>query len=441
MKVTLQKQEKNKIFLEIELEAKRVSDTYEKRFRETAKTVSVPGFRKGKAPRKMIEKYIYSDMLRKDVLEELVSSSYPEALKQLENPIEPIAQPEVEISKFELDQEFIYKATIEVRPEIKLGEYKGLTIEVDPISEIDDAAVDKEIEELRKSVAQLITVERPIQQDDVVLVDIYGEVEGEPIPDGATDNLQMEIKPGNFVEGFTEQLVGSNTNERKAVEVTFPDSYAVTDLRQKQGKFEVLIKEIKELKLPELNDEFAKQMSSKWLNTDLNNIDELKVKVKEDLISRSKNDQLLKNQEALVEAIISVAEVEVPESMEKQEMYGLWQSREGMLLASRDVAQEVLDASWENWQSREDILVEARKRVKTTLVFSEISRKENVNLTTQELDSHLSIYSRIYQKSIEDVKLMLDDNGKLLPLIDNLLVGKILKWLEDNSTVTVKGQA
>ena len=441
MKVTLQKQEKNKIFLEIELEAKRVSDTYEKRFRETAKTVSVPGFRKGKAPRKMIEKYIYSDMLRKDVLEELVSSSYPEALKQLENPIEPIAQPEVEISKFELDQEFIYKATIEVRPEIKLGEYKGLTIEVDPISEIDDAAVDKEIEELRKSVAQLITVERPIQQDDVVLVDIYGEVEGEPIPDGATDNLQMEIKPGNFVEGFTEQLVGSNTNERKAVEVTFPDSYAVTDLRQKQGKFEVLIKEIKELKLPELNDEFAKQMSSKWLNTDLNNVDELKVKVKEDLISRSKNDQLLKNQEALVEAIISAAEVEVPESMEKQEMYGLWQSREGMLLASRDVAQEVLDASWENWQSREDILVEARKRVKTTLVFSEISRKENVNLTTQELDSHLSIYSRIYQKSIEDVKLMLDDNGKLLPLIDNLLVGKILKWLEDNSTVTVKGQA
>ena len=441
MKVTLQKQEKNKIFLEIELEAKRVSDTYEKRFRETAKTVSVPGFRKGKAPRKMIEKYIYSDMLRKDVLEELVSSSYPEALQQLENPIEPIAQPEVEISKFELDQEFIYKATIEVRPEIKLGEYKGLTIEVDPISEIDDAAVDKEIEELRKSVAQLITVERPIQQDDVVLVDIYGEVEGEPIPDGATDNLQMEIKPGNFVEGFTEQLVGSNTNERKAVEVTFPDSYAVTDLRQKQGKFEVLIKEIKELKLPELNDEFAKQMSSKWLNTDLNNVDELKVKVKEDLISRSKNDQLLKNQEALVEVIISAAEVEVPESMEKQEMYGLWQSREGMLLASRDVAQEVLDASWENWQSREDILVEARKRVKTTLVFSEISRKENVNLTTQELDSHLSIYSRIYQKSIEDVKLMLDDNGKLLPLIDNLLVGKILKWLEDNSTVTVKGQA
>ncbi|MEK7432301.1 MAG: trigger factor [Cyanobacteriota bacterium] len=441
MKVTLQKQEKNKIFLEIELEAKRVSDTYEKRFRETAKTVSVPGFRKGKAPRKMIEKYIYSDMLRKDVLEELVSSSYPEALKQLENPIEPIAQPEVEISKFELDQEFIYKATIEVRPEIKLGEYKGLTIEVDPISEIDDVAVEKEIEELRKSVAQLITVERPIQQDDVVLVDIYGEVEGEPIPDGATDNLQMEIKPGNFVEGFTEQLVGANTNERKAVEVTFPDSYAVTDLRQKQGKFEVLIKEIKELKLPELNDEFAKQMSSKWLNTDLNNIDELKVKVKEDLISRSKNDQLLKNQEALVEAIISAAEVEVPESMEKQEMYGLWQSREGMLLASRDVAQEVLDASWENWQSREDILLEARKRVKTTLVFSEISRKENVNLTTQELDSHLSIYSRIYQKSIEDVKLMLDDNGKLLPLIDNLLVGKILKWLEDNSTVTVKGQA
>lgn len=440
MKVTLQKQEKNKVYLEVELDAQRVTDTYERKFKETSKNVTVPGFRKGKAPRKMVEKFIYQDMLKRDVLEELVSASYPEALSQLETAIEPIAEPKVEINKFELNESFIYNATVEVRPEIKLGAYKDLTIELEPLAEVNDADLEDALLSLRKDHSKLVVVDRPVQENDVTLVDIYGEVEGEPIPDGATDNLQMEIKPGTFVEGFTEQLVGANLNEEKVVEVVFPEDYPVTDLRQKQGKFRVLVKEIKEVQLPELNDEFAKHAAEHMTNAVINTVEELKAKIKEDVVRSRKNEQLVKKQEALLNAIVDASEVEIPESMERREMYGLWESREGSLLASREVSQEVLEASWENWLSREDMLKEAGKRIKNTLVLSEIARKENLTLTREEIDGHLSIYARIYQKPLEEIKLMLDERGKLLPIIDDLLSSKIIRWLEENSKVTVKGE-
>ncbi|MFN8673884.1 MAG: trigger factor [Candidatus Sericytochromatia bacterium] len=437
MKVTLEKKEKNKLFLEIEVEAKTVAETYERKFRETARNVTIPGFRKGKAPKEMVKKYIYEDMLQRDVVEELISTSFPEALTKLEDAVEPIESPQVEINKFAPTSELVYKATIEVRPDIALGQYKDLAIEVDPVAAVDDEAIEKEILELRKSQAQVVNVERPVQQNDIVLVDIYGEVEGEQIPDGTTDNLQMEIKPGNFVEGFTEQLVGANVNEKKVVEITFPDNYPVTDLRQKQGKFDVLIKEIQELQLPELNEEFVQKVSAQFKEAP-QNVDDLKAKLKDVLVARNENLQKSKNQEALVDSIVNSSTLDVPESMEKKEMYSLWQMREGQLLASRDVSKEVLEASWENWQSREDVLSEARKRIKTTLIFSEISKKENITLTREEIDNHLGIYARVYGVSVDKIKEMLDDNGRLLPIIDELLSMKVLKWLEENSKVTVK---
>lgn len=439
MKVTLQKQEKNQVCMEVEVEASQVSDAYEKRFREASKSVNIPGFRKGKAPRKILEKYIHTDMVKQDVLEYLVSDSYSEALKNLEEPIEPISEPQIELVKFDLNEPLVFKATLEVKPEIKLGEFEGLNLEIDPVDEISEKDVDDELENIRKRHGKLETVERPIQTDDVVTLDIYGEVEGEPIPQGATDNLQMEIKPDNFVPGFTEQLVGANAGEEKTIEVTFPENYAVVDLRGKKGEFKVNIKEIKELKLPELNDEFAHHMGEGHMDNEVKTVDDLKSRIKSDLVKSNEFAQVMKNQQTLIETIVNSSEVEVPESMERRELYAMWSNSEGRTLSERNIAKEVLQASWENYISREEMVAEAKKRIKTTLVLSEIAKVKDITVTADELNVELDKFASAYQVPREQLREQLIKNERMIPLIDELLSLKIVNWIESNSKVSVKG--
>lgn len=441
MKVTLQKQEKNQVCMEVEVDALHVADTYEKRFREASRSVNIPGFRKGKAPRKILEKYIQTDMVKQDVLEFLVSESYSEALKGLDESVEPISEPQIELVKFDLNEPLVFKATLEVKPEIKLGTFENLDLEIDPVDEITDTDVETELENLRKRHGELVVVERPIQEDDVVTLDIYGEVEGEPIPQGATDNLAMEIKPGNFVPGFTEQLIGVSTGEEKTIDITFPDNYAVVDLRDKQGKFKVNVKEVKELKLPELNDEFAHHMGEGHMDGEVASVEELKARVKSDLARNNEFAQLMKNQQSLIETIVDSSDVEVPESMERRELYAMWSNTEGKTLSERNIDKEVLQASWENFLSREDMVTEARKRIKTTLVLSEIAKVKNITVTSEELNEELDKFSAGYQIPREQLREQLIKNNRMIPLIDELLSLKIVNWIESNSKVTVKGAA
>jgi trigger factor len=443
LKVTLQKQESNQVCMEVEIEAQHVSDTYDKKFREASRNVNIPGFRKGKAPKKILEKYIRQDILKQDVIEQLVSESYSEALKNLEEPIEPIAEPKIELVKFNLNEPLVFKATLEVKPEVKLGQYKDLELNVDELSEIGDKDISEELEALRKRHGELVLVEdRPVQENDVATLDIYGEVEGEPIPQGSTDNLAMEVKPGNFVPGFAEQLVGMNINEEKSIDITFPDNYPVVDLRQKQGTFKVFVKEIKELKVPELNDEFAKHLGEGHMHGEIKNVDELKEKISAELAKNRDASQVIKNQQTLIENIVNSSEVDVPETMLQRELYAMWSNSEGKTLSEKNIGQEVLQASWENWTSREDMIEEAKKRIKTTLVLSEIARVENISVTAEELNHELKAFSEVYQVPPEQLREQLIKNNRMIPLIDELLSLKIINWLEGNSKVTVtKGEA
>ena len=439
MKVTLQKQEKNQVCMEVEVDAAHVSDTYEKRFREASRSVNVPGFRKGKAPRKILEKYIQTDLVKQDVLEHLVSESYSAALRSLDESVEPISEPQIELVKFNLNEPLIFKATLEVKPEIKLGQFEGLDLEVDKVEDITDEDVQTEIENIRKRHGELTTVDRPIKEDDVATLDIYGEVEGEPIPQGATDNLDMEIKPGNFVPGFTEKLIGASSGSEVTIDITFPETYAVVDLRGKQGKFKVNIKEVKELKLPELNDEFAHHMGEGHMDGEVKSVEELKSRVKSDLARNNEFSQLMKNQQTLIETVVNASEVEVPESMERRELYAMWSNNEGRLLSERNIDKEVLQASWENFMAREDMVAEARKRIKTTLVLSEISKVKDITVTSEELNEELDKFSTGYQIPREQLREQLIKNNRMIPLIDELLSLKIVNWVENNSKVTIKG--
>lgn len=437
MKVTLQKQESNQVCLEVEVEARQVSDTFEKKFREASQRVNIPGFRKGKAPRKILEKFIHVDMLKQDVVEQLVSDSYSEALKNLDNPIEPITEPKIELVKFDLNEPLVFKAILEVRPEVTLGQYKDFDFKVDALPLITDKDVEAELEALAKRHGELVQVEdRAVKEDDVVTVDIQGEMEGEPIPEGTTDNLAMEVKPGNFVPGFSEQLVGMNKDEEKEVKVTFPDDYPVVDLRGKEGTFKVKLKEIKELKVPELNDDFARHLGEHDLHRKIENLDDVRARIREELEQNRESAKVIKTQQALIEKIVSGSEVEVPKSMLQRELFAMWSNGEGKTLSDKGVNKEVLQASWENWNSREDLASEASKRIKTTLVLGEIAKQEQITVTNEELNSEIESFASVYNVSTDELRNQLIKNNRMIPLVDELLSLKIINWLESNSSVS-----
>ncbi|GIW21476.1 MAG: trigger factor [Candidatus Sericytochromatia bacterium] len=436
MKVTLERKESNQVCIEVELDAEEVNNKYEKKFRDVSKRVSIPGFRKGKAPRHLVEKYIYTDVLKREVVEDLISESYPKALENFQD-LQPITEPKIDLVSFDLNKPLVFKATIEVKPEVKLGQYKGLELTAPKLEPVSEEEVNQELLSLQHRHSTLERVEREIKENDVVKIDIYGEVEGEVIPEGTTNDLMMEIKPGNFVEGFVENLIGCKAGEEKIIELTFPDNYPVVDLRNKAASFKVNIKEVMEVKLPELNDDFVKKVRE---NLSISSVDELKEKIKEELDRARVLQQVLKNQEVLIEHIVNSSEVEIPDTMLQREMYAMWASTEGNILSEKKVSQDILEASWENWRQREDKKNEASKRIKTTLVLSQIAKNEGLEVTAEELNNELKKFADMYNISVNEVRKRLIDNNKLVHLIDDLLSSKIIKWLESNSKVKIEGE-
>jgi trigger factor len=436
LKVNLQRKESNQVCIEVELEPKEVNNKYEQKFREVSKKISIPGFRKGKAPRHLVEKFIYIDALKKETLEDLISEAYPKALENLES-LDPISEPKIELVNFDLNKPLIFKATVEIKPEVKLGQYKNLDLVAPKVSPVSEDDVNNELKELQIRHSTLEKVDREIQENDVVKLDIYGEVEGEAIPEGTTNDLLMEIKPGNFVEGFTDKLIGSKAGDEKIIELTFPDNYSVVDLRNKNASFKVNIKEVMEVKLPELNDDFAKKAGE---NLSISSINELKDKIKNELEKARVLEQLLKNQEVLIENIVNSSEVDLPQTMIEREMYAMWSTSEGSILTEKKVSKDILQASWENWKQREDIKKEASKRIKTTLVLSQIAKNENITVTPEELNDELQRFANMYNLTVNEVRKKLTENNRLVPLVDEMLSIKIVKWLENNSKVKVEGE-
>jgi len=436
LKVNLQRKESNQVCIEVELEPKEVNNKYEQKFREVSKKISIPGFRKGKAPRHLVEKFIYIDALKKETLEDLISEAYPKALENLES-LDPISEPKIELVNFDLNKPLIFKATVEIKPEVKLGQYKNLDLVAPKVSPVSEDDVNNELKELQIRHSTLEKVDREIQENDVVKLDIYGEVEGEAIPEGTTNDLLMEIKPGNFVEGFTDKLIGSKAGDEKTIELTFPDNYSVVDLRNKSASFKVNIKEVMEVKLPELNDDFAKKAGE---NLSISSINELKDKIKNELEKARVLEQLLKNQEVLIENIVNSSEVDLPQTMIEREMYAMWSTSEGSILTEKKVSKDILQASWENWKQREDIKKEASKRIKTTLVLSQIAKNENITVTPEELNDELQRFANMYNLTVNEVRKKLTENNRLVPLVDEMLSIKIVKWLENNSKVKVEGE-
>ncbi|MCG1027880.1 trigger factor [Virgibacillus halodenitrificans] len=425
MSAKWEKQEGNEGVLTIEVSPEEFDKALDQAFKKVSKDVQIPGFRKGKIPRKIFENRFGVESLYQDAVDIVLPDAYMKAIE--ETNIEPVAQPEVDIETIEQGKPLVFTAKVTVKPEVKLGEYKGLEVEEQSV-EVTEEDVEKEIEHQREHHAELVVKEEgTVEEGDTVVIDFEGFLGDEPFEGGKGENHSLEIGSGQFIPGFEEQLVGKKAEEDTEITLTFPEDYHAEELAGKEATFKVKIHEIKSKELPELDDEFAKDVDE-----EVETLDELKKKKKEELEEQKKQEAENQKRETLLEKASENAEVVIPEAMvdtELDQMVKEFEQRlqmQGMTLEmySQFSGQDV-DALKE--QMKED----AEKRVKTNLTLEAIVENEDLEVSEDDLNAELENMASMYGTDIEQLKQMLGGNTDALK--GELKMRKAIDFLVENS--------
>jgi trigger factor len=425
MKVTLDREGKNIVLVGVELEAEKASRAYEVTCRELSHQVEIPGFRKGKAPRNIIEKRFGREIIKKEALERLI----PELLQQVivEQNLDIITNPEIQECKFELGEPLTLSAKFEVRPEVTLGEYKNIKVDV-PEAKLNDGAVDKALEHLAEQKADLKPIEgREVVLGDHVLLDFECKVDGKPVEGGKGEGLTLEVKEGQFLPNFCEQLVGHKPGEKFTLEVTFPAEYRNTALAGKPAVFEVDLKELRQRVVPEINDDLAK-------GYDHENLDTLKAAIQERLDEDVQVQNRARAQKVVVEAVVERAQVDIPETMIKREHELLMQQ----------MRQEVerYGESWTEYQKNENFAKveegkkeEARQRVLHSLVLGAVVRQENLSVSEEEVAPYLAQIAVSNNIPPERYREMAQDEYLMRQITEEVLTGKVVDFLVESAEI------
>ncbi|KMK93994.1 trigger factor [Rossellomorea marisflavi] len=424
MSAKWEKQEGNQGVLTIEVEAAKVNEGLDAAFKKVVKQVNVPGFRKGKMPRGMFEKRFGVESLYQDALDFILPEAYAKAIE--ETGIEPIDRPEIDVEQMEKGKDLVFTAKVQVKPEVKLGEYKGLEVEKMD-DEVTAEDVEAELTSLQEKQAELVVKEEgKAEEGDTVTMDFEGFVDGEAFEGGQADNYSLELGSGQFIPGFEEQLVGVAAGEEKDVEVSFPEEYHAAELAGKAATFKVKIHEIKAKELPALDDEFAKDADE-----EVETLAELKEKIENRLKESKKTEAETAVREALVEKASENAEVEIPEVMVDAEVDRMMQEF-GQRLQMQGMTLELYFQF--SGQSEEDLRgqmkEDAGKRVRTNLTLEAIAAAENLEVTDEEAEEEVTKMAEQYNMSADNIKQAL---GGLDTLKADLKVRKALEFLVDNS--------
>ncbi len=431
MKVTVEKQESNKIHLQVEVEGDGIAQEYRNALKMYARDLKVKGFRQGKVPQHLVEKHIDADRLKQELFQNAMSSSYQEALN--EQKIEAIAEPEIQPVQVEIGQPFVYKAIVEVRPEVKLGQYKDIQVTTPAQDEVTEEKVSEQLAHLQREHAVLIPVDdRPAQMSDLATLRIEGNIEGEAIDLGESKEMTFELKDDSFVQGFSDHIVGMNTDEKKEFTLTFPGDYYVEDLREKPITFNVHLQEIKEVELAELDDDLASTVDS-----ELETLDQLKDRIREELADDFEEQFEVQKQQNVLDKVVANAEVEIPESMMNRELFAMWQMSEGAQLSNAKVNEKTLQASWIHWMQRAEMKETAEQRIKTTLVLGAIAREEELQLSDEEVNEEIQELAETHGVEEAQVRAQLQQQNRMVALMDELLSYKIIDWVMENNEVTI----
>ena len=427
MSVKWEKQEGNKGTLTVEVPAVEVTAGIDKAFKKVVKQVQAPGFRKGKMPRQMFEKMYGIESLYNEALDFILPEAYANALD--EAGVEPIDRPEIDIEQMEKGKNLIFTAIVTLKPEVKLGDYKGLEVKRQE-TEVTDEEIEEQLNSRQQAFAELVVKEEgKIENGDTVTLDFEGFSEGEAFEGGKAEGYDLEIGSGSFIPGFEEQLIGLATGEEKEVEITFPEEYHAAELAGKPATFNVKIHEVKSKEIPELNDELAKE-----IDEEVESLDALRTKLKESALEEKKSGSEVALRDDLVEAAARNAEIDVPEVMVNSEVdrmmeeFGQRLSQQGMNLdlyfqfSGQD--EDALRA-----QMKDD----AQNRVRVSLVLEAIGKEEKIEVTEEDINVELEKMSEQFGMPVEQIKTTL---GGTSVLENDLRFNKTVELLVENAKIT-----
>ena len=405
MSYTVENLEKSMAKITITVDADAFEEAMVKSYNKNKKNISIQGFRKGKAPRKMVEKLYGPEVFYEDAGNFAIPDAYEEAAK--ESGLEIVSRPEIDVVEIEKGKDFIFTATVAVKPEVTLGDYKGIEVEKKTVK-VMAADVNAEIDKVREQNSRMITVEnRGIKKDDTAVIDFEGFVDGEPFQGGKGEDYSLVIGSHSFIDTFEDQLVGKKAGEEVDVNVTFPEEYHEASLKGKPALFKVTVKEIKKKELPKLDDEFASEVS------EFETLKEYKASVKKNLTERRKEEAKREKENEVVEKVVENITVELPEPMVDEQTQQMIQEFAGRL-SSQGLS---FDQYMQMTGMTVDALMgqmkpEAEKRIRTRLALEAIVDAEKIKATAKDIDKEIENMANMYQMEVDKIKEMIGDAEK-----------------------------
>ena len=403
MSVQVEKLEKNMAKLTVEVSAEDFKAAIKKAFNKNKNRFAIPGFRKGKAPQAMIEKMYGEGVFYEDAADEAINASYAEAMK--ESGLDIVSRPEVTIEKIGKDEPFVYSALVAVKPEVTLGQYKGVEVEKADAS-VSAEDVEAELKKVQEQNARLLTVEdRGVEDGDQTVIDFEGFVDGKGFEGGKAEDYPLTIGSHSFIDTFEEQLIGKKIGEECEVNVTFPTEYHAADLAGKPATFKVTVKEIKVKELPELNDEFASEVS------EFDTLDEYKKDVEKKLAEKKEIEANSKNEDAVVAKVVENATMEIPDKMIDAQAENMVQDMARRMQSqglSLDMYLKYTGMTVE--QMKEQARPDAEKRICTRLVLEAVAKAENIQISDEKVDEEVAKMAEAYKMEVEKLKSYMSES-------------------------------
>ncbi len=425
MSLQVEKLENNMAKLTIEVPADDLEKALQSAYMKQKNKIAMPGFRKGKVPRQMIEKMYGPEIFYDDAANALIPKAYSEAYDECD--LEIVSRPEINIVQIEKGKSFIFTADVATKPEVKLGEYKGL--EVDKVStRVTQKEVDAKIqEEAEKNAREVVVTDRPVADGDEVILDFEGFVDGEAFEGGKGENYPLTIGSGSFIPGFEEQLVGAEAEKEVEVKVTFPEDYHAEELKGKEAVFKCTVHEIKAKELPEIDDEFAAEVS------EFDTLEEYKADVKAKIKEQKAADGKRNQEDQAVEQAVKNAEYEIPQPMIDTQTTQMVED-----FAQRIQSQGITLEQYFQFtgltaeKMMEDMKPQAIKRIETRLVLEAIAKAENIEITDEKVDEELAKMAESYNMEVEKLKEFMGENEKK-QMKEDLAVQEAVTFLVENA--------
>ena len=415
--------EKSMVKLTITVSAEDFEKAVEKAYKNNKNKISVQGFRKGKASRAMIEKMYGAGIFYEEAANDLMPDAYEKAVE--ESGLDIVSRPEIDIVQIESGKEFIFTAKVAVKPEITLGEYKGIVVEKTDVSATEDE-INAELEKAREQNARILTVEdRPVADKDTAVIDFEGFVDGVAFEGGKGENYELVIGSHSFIDTFEEQLIGKNIGEEVEVNVTFPEQYHSKDLAGKPALFKVTVKEIKVKELPALDDEFAGEVS------DFDTLEEYKADIRKTIEEKKQKDADLMKEDTVIEKIIENSQMEIPEPMVDMQARQMAEEFAQRIQMQGLNMEQYFQFTGMNANSfMENLKPQAVKRIQSRLVLEAIVKAENITVSDEEIEKEFADMATAYNMEVEKVRELVGEAGKDQFVMD-LAVQKAAKFASD----------